>query len=143
RALERAVQMARKGDLVLPFVELGTPMAELLRDMPSESEFAAGVERRVAAFGVPTERPGERQAVEDAMAGPEGWRVATRMGLTNRELDILELLALRLQNKEISARLEISPQTVNSHLKQIYHKLHVHSRRKAVEKASEIGILAR
>jgi len=146
RALERAVQMARKGDLVLPFVELGTPMVELLRDMPSASEFAAGVERRVAAFGVPTERLGERQAVEDAMAGPEGWRVATRashMDLTNRELDILELLARRLQNKEISARLEISPQTVNSHLKQIYHKLGVHSRRKAVEKASEVGILAR
>ncbi|MCP3882603.1 MAG: winged helix-turn-helix transcriptional regulator, partial [Sulfitobacter sp.] len=143
RALERAVQMARKGDLVLPFVELGTPMVELLRDMPSESEFAAGVERRVAAFGVPTERPGERQAGEGAMAGPEGSRVATHMDLTNRELDILELLALRLQNKEISARLDISPQTVNSHLKQIYQKLGVHSRRKAVEKATQSGILLR
>jgi len=146
RALERAVQMARKGDLVLPFVELGTPMVELLRDMPSESEFAAGVERLVAAFGVPTEKPGERGADTAAMPGPEGWRVATegnRKDLTNRELDVLELLTLRLQDKEIAARLGISPQTVNSHLKQIYQKLGVNNRIEAVERASESGILIR
>lgn len=138
--------MAWKGDLVFPFVELGTPMVELLRDVPSESEFAARVERRVAAFGVPTERPDERGADGAATPGPEGRHVATggnRKDLTNCELDFLELLALRLQDKEIAAHLGISPQTVNSHLKQIYQKLGVNDRLKAVERASESGILVR
>ena len=62
--------------------------------------------------------------------------------LTNRELDILELLSQRLSNKEISAKLFISPNTVKKHLDNMYGKLNVGSRRQAVEKAKKIGILS-
>jgi LuxR family maltose regulon positive regulatory protein len=61
--------------------------------------------------------------------------------MTNRELEILNLLGQRLQNKEIAAKLFISPQTVKKHLNNIYVKLNVSSRRQAVEKAGALGIL--
>jgi len=61
--------------------------------------------------------------------------------LTNRELDILELLTQRLSNKEITEKLFISTTTVKGHLQNLYGKLNVKKRREAVEKAQTLGIL--
>jgi LuxR family maltose regulon positive regulatory protein len=63
--------------------------------------------------------------------------------LTNRELEISNLLVQRLSNKEIAAKLVISPETVKKHLNNIYGKLNVRGRRQAVEKALVLGILSR
>lgn len=54
--------------------------------------------------------------------------------LTAREEEVMELLAEGYPAKEIAQRLSITPDTVNAHLKRIYHKLHVHSRVEAVIK---------
>lgn len=61
--------------------------------------------------------------------------------LTDREMDVLALLAQRLTNKEIAAQLFISPGTVRQHTYQIYQKLDVHNRREAVAKAQTVNIL--
>jgi LuxR family maltose regulon positive regulatory protein len=62
--------------------------------------------------------------------------------LTERELEVLELLAERLSINEISARLYISPKTVQQHTHHIYRKLNVANKRQAVARAIELGILA-
>jgi len=61
--------------------------------------------------------------------------------LTNRQLDVLDLLAQRLSTQEIAETLFISTTTVKWHLQNIYEKLNVQKRREAVEKAEALGIL--
>ncbi len=56
-------------------------------------------------------------------------------GLTRREMDILQLMVEGHSDKVIADLLFISPYTVNSHIKRIYEKLHVHSKSQAVSTA--------
>ena len=61
--------------------------------------------------------------------------------LSMRELEVLQLLAAGLANKEIAQRLVISIGTVKNHLKSIYGKLEVDSRTRAVARGRELGLL--
>ena len=56
-------------------------------------------------------------------------------GLTARERELLQLLVAEQTQKEIARTLNLSPHTVDTHLRNIYAKLHVHSRSGAVAKA--------
>ncbi len=62
-------------------------------------------------------------------------------GLTKREREILELLAEEYSQKEMAAQLFLSPHTVDTHLRNIYAKLHVRTRAGAVAKALREGLL--
>lgn len=66
---------------------------------------------------------------------------AARPSLTARELEVLQLIADGLRNKEIADRLAISEQTVQSHVKNILAKLSVSDRTKAVTVALRRGII--
>ena len=61
--------------------------------------------------------------------------------LTNREHEILNLVAQGLSNREIAEQLFVSRYTVESHIKHIYRKLSVSKRTKAVSTARSLGIL--
>jgi DNA-binding NarL/FixJ family response regulator len=61
--------------------------------------------------------------------------------LSEREAQILRLVAKGLSFKEVGAALEISSHTVITHVKRIYQKLEVHSRGEAVYEASQLGLL--
>lgn len=61
--------------------------------------------------------------------------------LTTREREVLRCVAKGSASREISQRLGISGQTVNAHIKNIYKKLHVHTRAQAVSFATRTGQL--
>ena len=61
--------------------------------------------------------------------------------MTDRELDVLRYLPTRLSTTDIAAKLGISPNTVKTHLKNIYRKLEARSRNQAIVKAATLQIL--
>lgn len=63
------------------------------------------------------------------------------LGLSPREVDVLDRLAAGESNKEIARRLGISPNTVKTHVARVYEKLAVERRMQAVEKARALALI--
>jgi LuxR family maltose regulon positive regulatory protein len=61
--------------------------------------------------------------------------------LSQRELEVLHLIALGRTNKEIAQQLVVAPGTVKAHTSHIYRKLVVTNRTEAVARARQLGIL--
>ena len=120
--------MIQPGEWIRPFVELGSAMVDLLENLlQSGSSANKKISKILAAFPQSPESPEEEQLHDP---------------LTWREHEVLQLLAGRLQNKEISAQLHISPVTVKAHLRNIYQKLNVSRRHEAVAKAGDLGLIS-
>lgn len=64
------------------------------------------------------------------------------LGLTPRECQILEQLASGQSNKELARTLDISPNTIKTHLARLYAKLEVRNRIEAIEKARWLALIA-
>ena len=67
--------------------------------------------------------------------------VLKSLGVTDRELGVLERLAAGRSNKEIARDLDISPNTVKTHIANLFHKLEVERRTQAIQKARELSIV--
>jgi LuxR family maltose regulon positive regulatory protein len=127
--LQQVIKLAEPGGWVYPFVESGQPMAKLLERLADQQGVTDYLRLVLDKF------PTGKQQQSGTVAGSEVWLAES---LTLREFDVLELLAQRLQTKEVADRLYVSPETVKSHLKHLYQKLDVYNRRDAAIKAGEI-----
>jgi LuxR family maltose regulon positive regulatory protein len=144
----KALALAEPGGFIRVFVDLGPQMADLLKRLHKQNVAVDYIEKLLAAF-----RDDEQVVVAEAADHPmvsdhQPLRPSAPfqplvVPLTNRELDVLELLAQRLSNTEIAEKLFISITTVKGHLQNIYGKLEVNKRREAVEKAMSLGVLYR
>ena len=144
-AFNQAIAFAAPRGWVRPFVEAGLPIANLLNRLPAQATAGEFIQRLQASCEH-GELAGGDKGCRQPMVPPHPTPLSTPPPqpliepLTNRELDVLEMLSDRLQNKEIAVKLCVSPATVKSHLRSIYQKLAVSKRREAVEKAAILGI---
>jgi DNA-binding CsgD family transcriptional regulator len=68
-------------------------------------------------------------------------RARASLGISPREMDVLNELAAGHSNKEIAARLKVSPNTVKTHVGRLYEKLGAKRRTDAINKARELGLM--
>ena len=143
KVLEQAIELAEPGGFIRPFVEPGPPMTDLLNRLKKEKEDTVFLDQILAAFKEDEERVA-LEASDAQAARPPGMRAQPLIEpLTHRELETVELLSQGLYNREIADKFCVSLETVKTHLKNIYQKLGVGSRREAVTRAKGLGILPR
>ena len=63
------------------------------------------------------------------------------LGISGRELEVLLELAAGHSNKEIARRLEVSPNTVKTHVARLFEKLEARRRTDAIRRARELGLV--
>lgn len=68
-------------------------------------------------------------------------QVIATLGISPRELEVLELLAAGRSNREIASGLGVSPNTVKTHVARLLEKLEAPRRTQAISRARELGIL--
>jgi LuxR family maltose regulon positive regulatory protein len=139
--LHKAIKLSVPGGHIRIFVDLGSDMAKLLSLLRNQEEYAQHIDKIIAAFETSKNKQTRVISTNQIIQTEKSVIRNDQQILSNREVDILSLLANRLSNKEIAENLSISPETVKKHALNIYQKLHVNSRREAVEKARLSGML--
>jgi LuxR family transcriptional regulator, maltose regulon positive regulatory protein len=142
--LAQTLDLAAPEGYLRVFVDQGPPMAALLREL-----LLGRRHPRQAAADVPHDYHARlTQAFEQA--GMPIRRSARRGGvlvaglvepLTERELEVLKLLAAGAPNRAIAEQLVVTPETVKKHLSHLYDKLSADNRTQAVTRAGELGLL--
>lgn len=136
-ALDEALAVAEPEGWTRLFLDEGAPMRRLL-DAAAEAGVRpgyVGALRAAAAPVVPGAATGA--AAADPATGEPGWPEP----LTERELDVLRLIAEGRSNQEIADRLGVALSTVKGYARNLFGKLMVERRTEAVARAREIGLL--
>lgn len=124
KMLERALEIGKVNGYVRVFLDEGKELQALLAQIHKarKDEFVVGL---LSAFGKPA--PIDQSSLIEP--------------LTEREIEVLKLVAEGMSNPEIAEKLVLSVGTIKTHVKHIYGKLNVGDRVKAASKARELGII--
>jgi LuxR family maltose regulon positive regulatory protein len=133
-SLERALTLAEPEGYVRIFVDEGPPMAHLLSEALNRGISPEYVHQLLGAF--PDAEPEHADSVTREASGSE-----LVEPLSEREIDVLKLIAAGYKYQEIAERLVISLNTVRHHTKNIYSKLEVNNRTQAIKKANDLNLL--
>ena len=140
----RALELAEPEGFIGVFVEQGSPVAEALANLVKQNQLGsvqpAYIERILTSFPG-SQSPGATHNVPSRQTAVPLEPAILVEPLTDRELDVLHLMAGGLKYKEIAARLFISLNTVRFHVKALYSKLGVNNRTQAIEVARQHGVL--
>jgi LuxR family maltose regulon positive regulatory protein len=107
-------------------------VAALLHEAATKGIHVDYAQELLAAFDATPVPPSAKPSIRQPLVEP----------LSERELEILRLLADRLTYDEIARALYLSVNTVKTHVQNIYGKLGVNRRRAATARAQEIGLLS-
>ncbi len=146
-SLERALKLAEPEGYMRIFLAEGEPMRLLVEDLRGKivsgsdaisvsqpMELLSYIDRLLGYFST-------RQAAVPALENRKSTIESLIEPLSQRELDILRLFKTELSGPEIAQELVIALSTVRTHTKSIYSKLNVNSRRGAVKRAMELGLI--
>src|SRR5437763_3862597 len=152
--LERALMLAEPEGYVRIFVDEGPPMAVLLARLHEHSRkrsraaltnvSLAYIERLRALLRGERVQEGISPAATSSTSSPSAPTPAQPLldPLTERELEVLRLIAAGLSNRDIAARLVLALSTVKSYVNTIYGKLQVESRTQAAGRARALHLLS-
>jgi LuxR family maltose regulon positive regulatory protein len=133
--LKLALALAEPGGFIMIFVSKGNHVAELLEEILAVKK----QDHDAAEAGFSLSYARKIRSVFKAITPP---KIEGLMDpISERELEVLQLIAAGLSNKEIAEKLFISLNTVKTHTKNINSKLDVSSRTRAVARAKELGLL--
>ncbi|MBN1579794.1 MAG: helix-turn-helix transcriptional regulator [Anaerolineae bacterium] len=148
KVLRRALLLAEPQGYVRLFVDLGAPIAALLlacyNSESSGSALHPFVNRLLSGF---VQQPAtvpqslSESCVQNTLARSRSLSGGLIEPLSERERDVLRLIADGLSNREIAERLFVALSTVKTHINHIYRKLDVSKRIQAVARARELGLL--
>ena len=135
-----ALQLAQQNKIMRFFIDEGQPMLNLLRKVQEEEiNKAVLADLKLGLGGIEIVRKFVQQLLEVFAAQADQISFET---LSERELEVLQLIASGLTNRQIGEHLHLTLNTVKVHTRNIYGKLDVHTRTQAVAKVRELHILS-